>query len=362
MLDDGGRAIELTPKDFYSDFLMSAIEQTRGGLYSKTVQSLVCPLIPVGSSAIKKLFLEPLMIVTAILRTKQVISTLTLASSTVCGVIGHGSIGKALVEYLLNKGHRVYVFDPEELAFADIKTQSSKLIRADSIDTVLAHAHYIFGCTGQDITRGIDILGSLTHDITFINTACEQSEFYSLIDELTQISNQTSPQQSNFNPLGNLIYYNRYGRTITVKNMGYPFNFPILAPERHWLNPWNVPAPHIEMTQCAMFGAAIQGILQASKPIADGVTINRPRAFCLDPYLQRFIAFNWGMREYRHFKERYPQVKFDRFNNINWIIKNSGAEHRENSVIRECFEHFLKPTFTEEVHVDSAPQTITPRL
>jgi D-isomer specific 2-hydroxyacid dehydrogenase, NAD binding domain. len=71
------------------------------------------------------------------------------------GVIGNGVIGNAVCRYLISLGYRVCVFDESEAAFGGIV--SHHLFRMENMFEVLTIADIVIGCTGKDITLGIDI-------------------------------------------------------------------------------------------------------------------------------------------------------------------------------------------------------------
>lgn len=338
VVDDGGRVIESTPEDFRVNYRMAVLEQTRGGLYSAGVQEFLGPVISVAQSAVKKKFLEPLMIAKALFRTEKAIESLGIDHNTVCGVIGNGAIGGALADYLLKKGIAVVVYDPNPNAFQDLK--GKKLCRVNSIEKVIANSRIIFGGAGRDITQMVSIedIFSLTRDKTFVSTTSEQNEFLRLLRAMTMVL-QRDQGITSFNPLGDIVCTNSNGRSITIKNMGYPFNFPVMDSKGSWIQPWNVPAHHIQNTQCIMLGGTVQAIASASLPVFDGITINNAKILALNPFIQRSSALPFWAKYGDEFRDLYPQNKADLFKDIPWIIENSGGEYIENLALKKCFEH-----------------------
>lgn len=337
VVDDGGRVIDATPEDFRVNFRMAVLEQTRGGLYSSGVQEFLGPVISVAQSAVKKKFLEPLMIAKALFRTEKAIQALGIDHKTVCGVVGNGAIGGALADYLLKKGVAIVVYDPNPNAFQELR--GKKLCRVSSIEKVIANSRVIFGGAGRDITQSLSIedIFSLTRDKIFVSTTSEQNEFLTLLKAMTMIL-QRDQTITSFNPLGDIVCTNSNGRSITVKNMGYPFNFPIRDSKGNWIQPWNVPAHHIQNTQCMMLGGTVQAIHSATLPIFDGITINNPRILALDPFIQRSCALPFWERYGHEFRDLYSFDKAKLFKNIPWIIENSGGEYIEYLALKRCFE------------------------
>lgn len=338
VLDDGGRLIELSPDEFRINFQMAAVEQTRGGLYSKEVNSLLCPIIPVASAAIKNKYLEPLLIAKALFRAERTMTSLSFSKDKTCGIIGNGAIGRAIADYLLSNGYAVIGFDKNVNAFSGLLQK--KLVRASCIEQVIANSSIIFGCTGRDITSEVDVFELASRDKVFISTTSEQNEFLTLLNVMTNIfyRDRLDEVNFNFNPVGDIVCRNSNERTITVKNMGYPFNFPVLDPTGNWINPWVIPAQDIELTQCAMYGGLIQGIISAAKPVTDGYTVNESRVVLLDPYIQKYIAQEWWKREGNRFAGEYSERNLEIFSSIESIIENSGRGIvRTNDMFKECF-------------------------
>ena len=85
---------------------MIAVEQTMSGLHLVEGYPLSLPVIAVASSAVKQL-IEPPMIMEAAFQRAFHAST-EFAGSTM-GVIGAGSIGRAIERGLLERGHRVRI-------------------------------------------------------------------------------------------------------------------------------------------------------------------------------------------------------------------------------------------------------------
>ncbi|MCK4870909.1 MAG: hypothetical protein KAS93_07355 [Gammaproteobacteria bacterium] len=314
IVDDGFRCLEEMPPVLRFDYKVAGIEQTRGGLYSSISMGLPFPLIEVASSATKR-HLEAPMIATAVFKSiKEFVTSINLQRDVVCGVVGNGAIGEAIASYLLKTGFKVVVFDTSPTAFSKV-ISNSNLFRLDSIESVIINAECIFGCTGKDITDGIDILNiAKGKRKIFISTTSEDREFLGL---LKVIGEQCEPGT---NPLDDINFKNHDECEIVIKNGGYPVNFDRA--------PWNVPAEDIELTQCLMLGAFIQATICAVKPVGDGVTLNKISRQMLDPNMQSYIVNIW--KQISNNKEKYSSDVFRLFENAGWITDNSGGEYHEN--------------------------------
>lgn len=319
VLDEGGRCLENMPNYIKIKYRVAAIEQTRAGLYSESINLLPFPLIEVASCAVKKI-LEPPLIATAITRRLEIFLQKLAPDkdSTIFGVVGNGAIGNAICRHLLLSGYTVAVYDEEKSAFQHIVNKN--FYRLHSVEEVIADADIIFGCTGKDILKNIDVLGIVKQDKIFVSCTSEDKEFLSL---LKIVANQNLIP---VDPLSDIVCLTNNGRRILIVGGGYPFNFD--------KTPWNVPAESIEVTQGLLLGGCIQAILVATQPVGDGVTVNQGSHQSLDSYIQQYVAQHWLPRQP---KGSYPDSYMMLFNNVMWIQKNSGGKCYENEFIIQCF-------------------------
>ncbi len=320
ILDEGGGCFENIPDDVRFNYEIAAIEQTRGGLYSPFINTLTFPLINVAMSAAKR-FVEPPLISRAILeRVQRLLPKYNLTAGHVCGVVGNGAIGFALVRHLLSEGFRVVVYDENENAFDGII--SNNCYRVGSVESVISNAHCIFGCTGKDVTQSIDALNFINTNKIFVSCSSEDVEFRSLLRSITAGTTFIST-------LDDITYTTEYGHSVILARGGFPINFDN--------SPISVPSQDIQMTRGLLLGACIQAMLIARRPVGDGVTINSPMQIALDPYLQRLVVKFW--KEECGDCRAYPPGFFEQFDDILWVIKNSGDKYYENPIFKEYFSN-----------------------
>lgn len=325
ILDDGGRALEAMPPIARFMYRVAGIEQTRGGLYVEEISRLPFPVIEVASSALKR-FIEPPFIAKAIMKhLDDLIDKYKFSKNMVYGVIGNGVIGSAITKKLISLNFPVMVFDNNQKIFKENKYKntddfsiiSSRFYVAESLETLIANSQCIFSCTGKDITQTISLPQVVTKDTFFISCSSEDKEF---LTALQNISNS-----ENFEALDDLVCKSNNGKNIIFVRGGYPFHFDN--------QPWNVPAEEIEPTQAALFGAFIQAVTIARKPIKDGITPVKSQSVMLSPSLQAFIVQSWCNSEAAK-QHSFPLLKH--FENIEWIIKNSGASLLPDLFFKEC--------------------------
>lgn len=325
VIDDGGRGFEEMPRWLRFNYKVAGVEQTRAGLYSTTLtDTLPFPLVEVASSAAKR-FIEPPLIIEAVFEgIKGRILALEINERTVCGVIGNGAIGNALVGFLAQKGATVLVYDESAQSFQQVAFYN-KFHRMDGIFSLIENSDYVFGCTGRDITQGINTLDACKGKRkTFISCTSEDKEFFSFLKVVAKCN-----LSKTINPLSD-INFSINGCDVLIMSGGYPVNFNG--------SPSSVPPRDIELTRCLLLLGFVQAFLAAEKPVPDGITPHKTKRLQLNPFLQRFVALLWGQRQRFENSQKYSSELMDNFRDIQWIIKNSGEG-------RLFDHHFLRNFF-----------------
>lgn len=70
------------------------------------------------------------------------------------GVVGFGSIGRAIAVSLIRKGHIVHICDPMYVRH----TIPGSMVYTATFRDVLSHCDCIFGCSGNDLTHDPEVL------------------------------------------------------------------------------------------------------------------------------------------------------------------------------------------------------------
>ena len=332
ILEDGGCCLELLPDKLKFNYKITGVEQTRGGLYSENIKILPCPLIDIATAASKKIIISPFIAEAVLKKVKEYFKQFEhMNKKIICGVIGNGAIGHAIVTYLLNKGFQVLIYDPNEKSFT--QTQPN-LYRSPSIAYIIGNSQVIFGCTGRDVTENIDALSIINKDKYFISCTSQDVEFLSLLKQIAQYVKVE-------NPLADIVYNKDKTTKVTIVQGGFPLNFD--------RTPESVPASEIALARGLMLGAFIQALFVSHNLIPDGVTTNQTgQIYQIDPYIERFIVENWCSIMVNLYKENINQcptiVDFYKnnmdkyFSNIEWLVKNSGGTCYNIKRLKNAFE------------------------
>lgn len=306
ILDEGGRCVERMPHDLEKKYSITAIEQTRGGLYSPALREAAFPIILVATSAIKQTLESDLIANVVLRKLEMLICNRRIPNDSRCGVIGNGAVGKSVVKYLINAGLNVIVYDVNYDSFD--KVDSQKFTQANSLEALLMASQVVFGCTGKDTLSQLSNLSKVIHeDKFFISCSSEDREFYSLL--------QLSKEKQNW--LDDVVVEIADQKKITIINGGFPINFD------H--EPVSVPSKAIDLTRALLLGS----IAQAASYLKN-YTRQSSSLFMLSPAIQKYVAKKWLYSN--NFQRIYPKELLDNINDISWIRHNSGGTYQQIKV------------------------------
>jgi hypothetical protein len=303
VMDHGGHALSFVPAEILKKYDVIGIEKTSAGL--KNIRGLPFPIIETASCAAKKFFESPLI-------AEAVISKLTPfipvhKKKLICGVIGYGSIGKAIADKLSSLKHQVLIYDNNHIKK---NNKSFEHIVTNDLDAAMACSDYIFGCTGNDVIKSLDIFRFCSQDKTLISCSSEDKEFLSLIQFIQQEENFKI--STDF--FGDIHYKNDMGATITILKGGFPINFDKSGE--------SVPHKDILLTRALV----LVSFLQATLFLKDKDFIKQSGRYMLDPKLQKFVINAWIKTQP---PGRFKSNLIDKFQDELWIAKNSGGIYKK---------------------------------
>lgn len=272
ILDHGGHAISYFPLMLLEKYKIVGIEKTTAGFMGSDKNGLPpIPLIDVANSAAKR-FVESPLIASAVVN--KIASYLPKnKEGLIFGVVGLGSIGKAVANRLRLLGCRLIVHDINSDQMKFFKEQKDVLCTND-LSALISASDYIFGCSGRDVSeRKVEQFLLSSRNKTLISCSSEDKEFLSLLRFINQdISNL-------FDPLNDIDYKTNFGATIRILRGGFPVNFDNTGE--------SVPDKDIQLTRSLVLGA----IIQASTYFKDETIKNR--VYPLDSSTQQFIVQEW---------------------------------------------------------------------
>lgn len=333
ILDEDGYCLRMMPRDIMFEYPIAGIEQSLN--YQST--RFLFPLIQVASSIYKYIEVQSTIkyILNKIINSSKL---LNIKPNLTIGVLSNSYLGAELVKsFFLSRGYRVLSYDGDTNFFSKIPAAEDNFIRVTHPAQLIANANLVFGYSGKDTLKDIDIRQFVENDIVFINCSSSEQEFKTplktIIDGLS------------LNPLSNIRCRSKSGHNITFFYGGYPVNLD----KKH---PSIEPDNDVQITTGLLFAACIQGIISANSPVADsGKTINGCIRYMLNPYAQQLVL-----------QECLPQINtnaaYDKelleyFNNIEWIKNNSGGTFNSldplNGIFLELKQSIHQATYDPQI-------------
>lgn len=309
IMDHGGHALAFIPAPILEDFNVIGIEKTTAGLINPNTMGLPFPIIEVASCAAKKILESPFIAEAVVEKLSPLIPIKN--NNLTCGVVGCGAIGKAVANKLLAMGHKVIVYDQDVNQLKGIKGA----IITNELASVIAFADYIFGCSGQDITKSIDFIRLSPKDKTFISCSSEDKEFLSLL-QLVQCKHNGKVAAT---PLNDIEYKNEMGAIIHILRGGFPINFDESGE--------SVSPQKIQLTRALVLAGVLQALEFFKKPL-----LREGGNYMLDPKSQKFIVEE--CIKHRIF-DNFSKKVIDNFQDERWIAENSGGFHESCDIFNE---------------------------
>ena len=254
ILDDGGDIWTSIPWHLLDSIRIVGVEQTQRGITRVEHSSLrLPPIVSVASSGIKKI-LESKFIGRSV--AKKLDEDGYIQNTTQIGVIGMGSIGTAIIDYLEGEARTVLSYDP---------TRSSD---EASLEALLNKSDLIISTTGTDALKGIPF-ERIAGDKILVSASSADVEFASIL----KIASPTGT------PFENRKIEVHEGLTLNILNVGYPINFDRKANA--------TPDEDIVLTRCLLY----IGIMQCASLLREGEV--EGGIYNLDPVAQRETLSKW---------------------------------------------------------------------
>ncbi len=296
ILDEGGRLNKTISRDLLEKYSIIGIEQTSFGLFGINKNALPYPIINVARSAVKTQ-LESYLIAEAVVN-KLNFNLPTKKTGLCCGVVGVGVIGQAVARKLLQLGCQVFLFDVDQQNAFNL----SGAVLCSSINELVVKSSYIFGCSGQDIAKDIDIKNSILDAKHFISCSSEDKEFLTF---LQLIKNNVNTK---FDPLVDLTWNLENGATLSLRKGGFPINFDHSGE--------SVPSEKIQLTRALLLVALMQAARDRDAMLKDDVKSH----VMLLPEMQHLIVQSWKQL---NLADSIPEELINHFDDINWIKSKS---------------------------------------
>jgi S-adenosylhomocysteine hydrolase len=229
IIEDGGFFVPAIHREFTQliPHVIGAVEQTTRGIFNdedweneKKNNKLKFPVLSVANSELKGEF-EPQYIAEAVVdNIKRMLPDIGVRGQS-AALLGCGTIGKKLAEWLRNSGVEVTVYDikPENRLWA----RDNGFNRADSGAQASKNKNFVIGASGRESINS-QAIANLTHGTHLVSAS---SELYEI--DMGELSRRARKEEVLLNGDGRVIgttfILPPNNREIHVLANGYPINF-----------------------------------------------------------------------------------------------------------------------------------------
>ena len=333
VLDDGGVCIARVPAEILQQYALCGVEQTSAGIVlfeAKPPQIAVISWaraavkLEIGGPVFSQCFVEKLRteLVGGPLRVKQL------------GIIGLGSIGRAVASLAMREGNRVLFYDPNP----DLRIPYSfgeKITRLDTIEEMMLRCDYVFGCSGRNPFKGN---WPLVHrpGIKLVSVSGGDQEFGPIIKDLRdkpdfKVAPDTWDITSESGPSG----------SIRIAYLGYPYNFVSRSNEA-------VPTRIVQLETGGLLAALVQARFYLH--FHETRQKQNRRIHRMSPEAQRFVYERW----LRTMQDRnidimhrfgYDPKTLSAAHQDSWFIEHTephpGEHYQPLRKLEEMMDHFV---------------------
>lgn len=274
VLDDGGVCITNVPTEILERYSLCGVEQTSRGMFLFEEEPPPFAVMSWARAAVKLEIGGPVFSQCFIDRLNTEFLGGRLPQREQFGVIGMGSIGRAVANLAVREGHDVFYCDPHIARPA----LSNRFTRLATVEELMARCNYVVGCSGRDPFKDKWPLQH-TPNINLISASSGDQEFGPIIEDLKHKTDfKVAPNAwditSDHGPSG----------SIRIAYLGYPYTFVSRGVEA-------APTEIVQFDTGGLLAALIQARLfleQCEAGHVENIGIHR-----VSPQAQRFILEKW---------------------------------------------------------------------
>lgn len=275
VLDDGGVGITSVPTEVLQRYSLCGVEQTSRGIFLFEEKSPPFAVMSWARAAVKLEIGGPVFSQCFIDRINTEFRGGRSLRGEQVGVIGMGSIGRAIANLAVRQGNEVFYCDPNaELPSA----LSNRVTRVDCVADLMLRCNYVMGCSGRDPFKN---KWPLKHKpgINLISASSGDQEFGPIIEDLKQKPHFKVAPDS-----WDIISEDGPSGPIRIAYLGYPYTFVSRGIEA-------APTEIVQFDTGGLLAALVQARLflqECETGREQNSGIHR-----LSPHAQRFVLNSW---------------------------------------------------------------------
>lgn len=277
VLDDGGRCSTSIPVELLRRYTVAGVEQTSFGMFLFEKEPPPFAVMSWARAAVKLQIGGPLFSQCLLAKLQsRVLGGVTLTGENV-GIIGLGSIGRAMAHLAEREGNNVMFYDPDtQLEIPDYL--HGRVTRLDSLEELMLRCDFVFGCSGRNPFKDQWPL-KYRPGIKLFSASGGDHEFGPIINDLKT--------RRDFHVTAfawNICFENGPSGPISIGYLGYPYNFVSRDVEA-------VPTRVVQIET----GGLLAGLIQARTylRLCEAGRVKSQGIHRISPEAQRFVYETW---------------------------------------------------------------------
>ena len=312
ILDDGGKCATKMPHELLTRYSVAGVEQTSFGIFAFEQTPPPFAVLSWARSAVKLQIGGPLFSECLLQKVQSRFLGGRMLTGENVGIIGLGSIGRALANLTERQHNKVFFYDPDPHHHMPSYLRG-QLARVESLEELMLRCDYVFGCSGRQPFRGQWPL-RYRPGVKLFSASGGDHEFGPIINDLKSrrdfhVDAETFDICCDDGPSGPIL----------IAYHGYPYNFVSRDIEA-------VPTSIVQIET----GGLLAGLIQAQTHLRlceDGRATNRG-IHRISPESQRFVCETW-MKAMERQRINLPEVygydpaMLETARERGWFVRNS---------------------------------------
>jgi D-isomer specific 2-hydroxyacid dehydrogenase, NAD binding domain len=275
VLDDAGVCITRVPPEILQHYEVCGVEQTSSGMVLFEEQPPPFPVISWARTAVKLEIGGPIF--SQLVIEKLSTELVGRPATEQLGIIGLGSIGRAVANLAAREGNQVLFYDPDPDLHVPHYLRE-KIIRLDTLQELMIRCDYVLGCSGRN---PFNDKWPLEHrpGVKLVSASNGDHEFGPIIRDLKtkpnfKVAPGTWDITSEHGPSG----------AIEIAYLGYPYNFVSRCTEA-------VPTGIVQLETGGLLAALVQARLYLD--LRETGHEQHSGMYRVSPEAQRYVYETW---------------------------------------------------------------------
>lgn len=327
VLDDAGVCITSVPAEILQRYALCGVEQTSLGMFLFEERPPPFAVMSWARSAVKLEIGGPIFSQCFIDRFTQEFLHQRILKREQLGIIGVGSIGRAIANLAIRQGHTVLYYDPNTTAPSNLSEEAT---RVNSLEELMMRCDYVVGCSGRNPFK---YKWPLNHKpgVKLLSASSGDQEFRPIINDLKQ-----KPGFSVATDTWDLSSPHGRSGPIKIAFRGYPYNFISRSVEA-------VPTRIVQLETGGLLAALVQARIHLD--LCETGHSENSGLYRVSPKAQRFVFDRWMQAMRSHEIDivnlfAYDSAMLNATNDDAWFEEKSES-HLRHPLLEQRMDEFI---------------------